>query len=137
MDKISRILPGNARVNSVDMTGSQPVRPGVPEFGRNVGISDVKDRVTITAANDGPVNSVYKNPKEMIKAQIAEDVSRRFFAKPERVQEVNEPIDFSVRNASDDDFDSEDIPPTPVPTMTSMAPPPSVVSVKNSEEAFN
>lgn len=37
MEKISGIIPRNARNSSADVSKSQPVRPGAPSFGRPIG----------------------------------------------------------------------------------------------------
>lgn len=37
MEKISGIIPRNSRNSSVDLSKSQPVRPGAPSFGRPIG----------------------------------------------------------------------------------------------------
>lgn len=37
MEKISKILPSSRRFENVDLSNSQPVRPGAPSFGRPVG----------------------------------------------------------------------------------------------------
>lgn len=39
MEKISRVVRGNARVASTDLKNAAPVRPGAPSFGRPVGES--------------------------------------------------------------------------------------------------
>ena len=83
MDKISGILPSNARLKSVDMKGAHPVRPGVPEFGQPVGsTSSMRDRISISAQNgSGPEQDLltYKNPRDSYHSHIAEELSKRFF----------------------------------------------------------
>ncbi len=39
MEKISGILPSSQRIRSVDLEGHLPVRPGVPGFGRPLGMT--------------------------------------------------------------------------------------------------
>lgn len=50
MQKISRIIPGSARVSGVDMKSANPVRPGTPAFGRPVAESSEMPRETMTTA---------------------------------------------------------------------------------------
>lgn len=76
MEKISRILPSNPRVQAVDLKSSAPVRPGTPQFGRPVGISSLADAffmrkmeldnapTPISAREDLPV-SLPSSPMEM------------------------------------------------------------------------
>lgn len=44
MEKISSILPANARVTTVDLKNSGVARAGTPSFGREVGLSSVIER---------------------------------------------------------------------------------------------
>jgi hypothetical protein len=59
MEKISRILPSSARVQSTDLSAAAPVRPGTPTFGRAVGVSTnhpdakaAREIATIQAMNE-------------------------------------------------------------------------------------
>jgi hypothetical protein len=57
MDKISSILPGNNRVQNVDMDGSHPIRPGTATFGRPEGSTSsgrekIRQKAVETAAAD-------------------------------------------------------------------------------------
>lgn len=86
MEKISRILPSNGRTRAVDVSNSQPVRPGAPRWGRAEGKVtrapiEVEDRVSLSTAERAiaaqPTN--YKNNVEAARAKIAEDMSKKFF----------------------------------------------------------
>ena len=93
MDKISSIIPGSARVMSVDMKDANPVRPGTPGFGRQDGVSgpkevsqfDAPSRTTQRFPDKGPdappVESAWKT-KDAKEAAIAKNMSDRFFGKP-------------------------------------------------------
>lgn len=86
MDKISGIIPSNARTRSVDTSKGQAVRPGAPAWGRPMGHvtkanqgADLEDRVSIgeTPFEEKPAMT-YKPSPEAMKAKIAEDVSNQF-----------------------------------------------------------
>ena len=87
MEKISSILPSNSRVKSVDLEDSHPVRPGTPTFGRKEGWNSAKDKVTLSSvgvdadqvAPPSPKEIVYKNPREVSRAKMVEEVNRKFF----------------------------------------------------------
>ena len=49
MEKISGIIPATPRVVSVDLSEARPLRPGVPSFGRPVGITN-QERVSNLAS---------------------------------------------------------------------------------------
>lgn len=82
MDKISSILPQNARVTSVDLDEAPPARPGSPAFGRKVGRNTVADRLTLSkhakelAAQD---TMMMKNPKETARAKSVDEINKKFF----------------------------------------------------------
>jgi hypothetical protein len=83
MEKISGIIASNARTRSVDVSRSQPVRPGAPAWGRPEGhvTKAVQDTVTISsAAAEGPPEPVtYKNPADLAKNKVISDVTQKFF----------------------------------------------------------
>ena len=83
MEKISSILPSNARVKSVDMAAANPIRPGTPAYGRPVGTTaSERDRITVseTARELASRESVAsQNPKETAKAKVVEQMTRNFF----------------------------------------------------------
>lgn len=87
MEKISSILPSNSRVKSVDLEDSHPVRPGTPTFGRKEGWNSAKDKVTLSSVGvdaekgvpPSPKEIVYKNPREVSRAKMVEEVNRKFF----------------------------------------------------------
>ncbi|MFN7262519.1 MAG: hypothetical protein ACK5RO_10955 [Pseudobdellovibrionaceae bacterium] len=82
MEKLSGILPSNARLKSVDTKDSKPVRPGAPDFGRPKGSNSVQDRMNISAqalqlaADD---HLAFKDAKEATRTQIVKDVTEKFF----------------------------------------------------------
>lgn len=82
MEKISGIIPQNARLASVDMEHARPVRPGVPAFGRPVGKSELADKVTLSSLRkESSVEDfqTYRNPVESRRAKLVEDISNKFF----------------------------------------------------------
>lgn len=82
MEKLSSILPSNARIRSVDTKDSKPARPGAPSFGRPQGTLSVQDRFSVSreavdrAAQD---LSALRNGKEFARARMVEDISNKFF----------------------------------------------------------
>lgn len=103
MDKISGILPSSYRTRKVDVSQSQPVRPGAPAWGRPVGRTtqalpiptEVHDRVdtnlTRSPNTESPLTTYKPNP-DAAKVKIADDVSAKFFSRApkEVVQETTE-----------------------------------------------
>ena len=89
MEKISRIIPTSARTKAVDVSKSQPVRPGAPTWGRTVGKvttrMPIEDRIEVSTAERGqqaaeinnPLN--YNNKGTLAKTKIVEDLSNKFF----------------------------------------------------------
>lgn len=86
MDKISGIIPSNARTRSVDTSNSQPVRPGAPTYGRPEGrvTKAVEDKVTLSSvAAERPLEkppTYDRGLTEAKKTKIARDMTDRFFA---------------------------------------------------------
>lgn len=89
MEKISRIIPANARTKAVDVSNSQPVRPGAPGYGRPMGRVtraplEIEDRVSLSTAEKAitqqPAN--YRDRVEARRAQIAERMAEKFFGNP-------------------------------------------------------
>ena len=83
MEKISGIIAANARTRSVDVSKSQPVRPGAPTYGRpggKVTKAVIEDKISLSAiANDRPLEtSNYKNT-ESAKVKIIKDSAQKFF----------------------------------------------------------
>ncbi len=83
MDKLSSVLPTSPRVKSVDLKNAKPVRPGAPLFGSPIG-STSKDRDRMLISEEGKEMAfnetlAMKNPREMQRAQMVEDVTRKFF----------------------------------------------------------
>ena len=81
MQKISSILPSSPRVLSVDMKESNPIRPGMPSFGRPEGVSTVRQRnddLSFKASEaQGQMNDW--RTKDTQKAAMAKEISDRFF----------------------------------------------------------
>lgn len=93
MEKISRIIPSNGRTRAVDVSNSQPVRPGAPRWGRPEGRVtkpelEVEDRVSLGTAEKAMAAqpTTYKNNVEAARAKIAEDMSRKFFGGPAKAE---------------------------------------------------
>lgn len=83
MDKLSNLLPASPRVKSVDLKNAKPVRPGAPNFGAPNGMTS-KDRDRISLSDEGKDLAFQdsmgmKNPREGLRAQMAEEVTKRFF----------------------------------------------------------
>lgn len=59
MDKISGIVPAGRRFRNVDVSRSQPVRPGAPSFGRPVGRASQVDSNNVgPVATQAPIDRV-------------------------------------------------------------------------------
>ena len=83
MEKISGIIAANARTRSVDVSKSQPVRPGAPTYGRPEGKvtkANIEDKISLSAiANERPLETGnYKNT-ESAKVKIIKDSAQKFF----------------------------------------------------------
>lgn len=82
MEKISSILPSNARLKSVDTQDAHPVRPGVPAMGRPVGRTSSQDRFTVSQqAKDLAFQETLgaRNPREDAHVKIADAMTKNFF----------------------------------------------------------
>lgn len=94
VEKISGIVPANARTRSVDVSSAQPVRPGAPTWGRPEGKVtkamaldplDVQDRVDlrtqVTTADKAVAQGTqsYKKAIENARAKVVDDLSKKFF----------------------------------------------------------
>lgn len=66
MEKISGIIPRNARTSSADTSKSQPVRPGAPSFGRPIG------KVTPRSFSSAP-EEVLPAQEENVPARLADN----------------------------------------------------------------
>ena len=80
MEKISGIVPSSPRTRKVDVSSSQPVRPGAPAFGRNVGKNSLGENTAIDRVQLGvsqlPDSPGYKNKTEKMHAQLVADLNR-------------------------------------------------------------
>lgn len=102
MEKLSSIIPANGRTRAVDVSRSQPVRPGAPTYGRPVGrakfssgeseepvAAEVADRVSLSselATGQGTDPMTYTRPKvdpkaeaKDNKAQVISQLADKFF----------------------------------------------------------
>ncbi len=98
MDKISGILSASPRTSKMDISNSQPARPGAPMTGRPEGKNSLGDRISLSKeverikeaglTEDGPDNAsevsisatpTYKNTSENAKVKIIQDLNRKFF----------------------------------------------------------
>lgn len=88
MEKISGIVPASARTKSVDVSRSQPVRPGAPRMGRPEGrvTKNIEDKVTLSSVAaersmpEYPIN--YKQKVETARAKVVSDLADKFFNAP-------------------------------------------------------
>ncbi|WP_347358191.1 hypothetical protein [Bdellovibrio sp.] len=95
MEKISGILPATARTRAIDTSASQPARPGALALGRPMGKNSLGDRITLSkqmeemrATGQLPeleASPVYKNPVEVKKLKVIEDLNQKFFNNPKSV----------------------------------------------------
>jgi hypothetical protein len=98
MDKISGILSASPRTSKMDISNSQPARPGAPMTGRPEGKNSLGDRISLSKeverikeaglTEEGPDNAsevstsatpTYKNTSENAKVKIIQDLNRKFF----------------------------------------------------------
>ena len=114
MQKISGIIPANHRTRAVDVSGSQPVRPGAPAWGRPTGrvtrnpMPDLAEKVSQSALDAiGKPNSenfiqqtTYNSRGQMAKAQVVEELSKKFFEPniKELAREGDETLSEQVEN---------------------------------------
>ncbi|GIL17697.1 MAG: hypothetical protein BroJett040_14480 [Oligoflexia bacterium] len=103
MEKISSIIPSNARIKSVDMEDSHPVRPGTPTFGRREGTTAnlraaERDRVSISSKAREVMKQetvAGRNPREDASVKIVDTITRNFFNT--RVKPKEEPLSEQVQ----------------------------------------
>jgi hypothetical protein len=94
MEKISSILPGTARVTSVDMKESNPVRSGAPGFGRAEAHMN-RERTSpegIRQAAENQLDTHDWRSKDVKHAAIAKDMADKFFAKNKKDVEDVGPV---------------------------------------------
>lgn len=90
MDKISGILPPSARTRVAELAAAQPARPGAPAMGRPMGKNSLGDRITLSKQleelrqtgemPEPEASPVYKNPTEVRKLKVIEDLNQKFFS---------------------------------------------------------
>ena len=80
MEKISRIIAGNAR-GTADLAHAAPVRPGTPSFGRPVGDSTgTAPRMSSTAARAAALhNAMVESNKAVSQERVLSRMSDDFF----------------------------------------------------------
>lgn len=100
MEKISGILPKSARVSSVDMKDSAPVRPGTPAFGRPEGVSSLREAaIGQTASRAAKTHSERMDwkTKDLQQAAMARELSDVFFrsraSQPEVVDQTPQGVE--------------------------------------------
>ena len=86
MQKISGILPSSRRVATVDMKNSHPVRPGVPLFGRQRGISG-PPAASIDRTRISELALKEMSPKDAADMRIISRVTDGFFMQKPEVQD--------------------------------------------------
>lgn len=82
MQKISRIVPGSARVSGVDLKSASAVRPGAPSFGRPVGESteSVRDGQTTAQRANGLREEMETRRKGIgEQPEIVKNLTEQFF----------------------------------------------------------
>lgn len=95
MEKISGIIPANARTRSVEVAAAQPARPGAPSMGRPMGRvtktpAFVEDRLSLSKdlpAAAPALPGTYTNTKpEATRAKVVEDLAKKFFDSNPKVE---------------------------------------------------
>lgn len=81
MEKISRIVPGNARVSAVDTKSAAPARPGMPSFGRPVGesTSGVPDHSSTASRAAALHKSMIEAKKAVSQERVISRMADEFF----------------------------------------------------------
>ncbi|WP_291515572.1 hypothetical protein [Bdellovibrio sp. ArHS] len=95
MEKISGILPASPRTRVADVSVAQPARPGALALGRPMGKNSLGDRLTLSKQMEElkqtgqlpepEASPVYKNPGEIKKLKVIEDLNQKFFQNPKSV----------------------------------------------------
>ncbi|MEO0335065.1 MAG: hypothetical protein AAF202_01635 [Pseudomonadota bacterium] len=91
MEKISGIVPASSRVQGVNIKDSQPLRPGVPTFGRPVGVSSLaEDRALTTAEKAVAAHNdlMARRSGDAHKPAIITNMADQFFMKNETQAEA-------------------------------------------------
>lgn len=104
MNKISSILPANARVTTVDMRNSGVSRPGSPSFGREVGMSTPAQRkaeleTAMKASNEFKTQMYVRNEELDPKSKIVQNMADNFFNK--KAAQKNEEVDLGLDEDTD------------------------------------
>jgi hypothetical protein len=99
MEKISGIVPSSRRVASVDLKSAQPVRPGVPTFGRPQGISSLSDSnkpTTAERAISKQKEMFEKRTQSASQPQLVQDMADKFFMQKRQAAEPVEDFDLNI-----------------------------------------
>lgn len=96
MDKISGIVSGSPRVAATDMKSTPPLRPGVPAFGRPMGISTIREPSMLSTAEKVGIirEEMAEAKKHRNEAKINTEVAaNQFFLRPEDALQTAGKID--------------------------------------------
>lgn len=119
MEKISGIIPANARVTTVDLKNSGVARSGSPSFGREVGVSsviarsnelDLSAKANLIQADQISLRSSKRDPR----AEIVQRMTDNFFMKKaKQYEEIANNEDNLIENSTTDltlnsDLDSDE-----------------------------
>lgn len=98
MEKISGIVPASRRVQGVNLKDSQPVRPGVPTFGRPVGVSTLAQGGPTTAEKAVAAHNelMARRSGDAHKPAIITDMADQFFMKNEVAASASPVEDFDL-----------------------------------------
>ena len=97
MEKISRIVRGNARMAAVDNKNAAPARPGMPTFGRPAGESTaVEPKTSSTASRAVALHNANTEMKkalsqERVASRLADDFFMSRVRRPEEQPVMNTP----------------------------------------------
>jgi hypothetical protein len=105
MDKISSIVPSNARITAVDLKSSGVARSGTPGFGREVNSTNDRlhnhtDAATAAAARHNDQMTL-RQPTRDEKAQIVSKMTEKFFsskAKEDQLPEIKPEEKFNIED---------------------------------------
>ena len=101
MEKISGILPSNARITTVDLKNSGSVRGGMPSFGREIGVTAAAQK-QIAAQKEVSDVAQFQHQEQMAlrnksldpRAKIVQEMSDKFFMNQSiRNEQAKEDID--------------------------------------------
>lgn len=103
MEKISSILPATARITSVDLKESSPLRRGQPGFGQRIAEQRISSapKLTVIEAPKAYEKLSVRKMKDRENAELVKNMSNEFFMKhkPQAIEEeltenFNNPIGY-------------------------------------------